>query len=356
MRTFVRRSVAAVLIIHGALHVLGDGLAWTVAAGVLVASGVLLLFDQRQWWRLGAVGVALSQIVVVADWHVAWAGTIVNVVLMAAVVHGMRCEGRGSLRSEYRRLSKVAVVDEPRPPVTELDLLRLPQVVAGHVRRSGAVGAPHVTGFRAAIHGRIRAGAESPWMPFRGEQVNTVGATSTRLFLIDATMKGLPTDVFHSFVDDRARMQVRVAGVVPVVDAVGPEMDRSETVTLFNDMCVLSPAALVDAPITWDEIDAHHVMGRFTRGAETVSAELVFDDAGDLVDFISDDRSRASSDGTEFELQRWSTPLSGYRRMGGRRLSTVGEGRWHAPEGEYAYLEFHVDDIAYRESPLADAA
>lgn len=90
MRTFVRRSVAAVLIIHGALHVLGDGLAWTVAAGVLVASGVLLLFDQRQWWRLGAVGVALSQIVVVADWHVAWAGTIVNVVLMAAVVHGMR--------------------------------------------------------------------------------------------------------------------------------------------------------------------------------------------------------------------------------------------------------------------------
>lgn len=114
-------------------------------------------------------------------------------------------------------------------------------------------------------------------------------------------------------------------------------MDRSETVTLFNDVCVLSPAALVDAPITWDEIDAHHVMGQFTRGAETVSAELVFDDAGDLVDFISDDRSRASSDGTEFELQRWSTPLSGYRRMGGRRLSTVVEPLAHT-EGEYAYL------------------
>jgi hypothetical protein len=72
-----------------------------------------------------------------------------------------------------------------------------------------------------------------------------------------------------------------------------------------------------------------------------------------LVDFVSDDRFRSSPDGRAFTRQRWSTPLVGHRGLGGRRLATWGEGRWHAPapEGEFAYLEFGVDDITYDPSP-----
>ena len=33
-------------------------------------------------------------------------------------------------------------------------------------------------------------------------------------------------------------------------------MDLAETVTLFNDMCLFAPAALVGAPVRWTEIDA----------------------------------------------------------------------------------------------------
>jgi hypothetical protein len=38
------------------------------------------------------------------------------------------------------------------------------------------------------------------------------------------------------------------------------------------------------------------------------SAELSFDDDGELVDVSSDDRSAASSDGKSSEPQRWTTP------------------------------------------------
>jgi hypothetical protein len=126
-------------------------------------------------------------------------------------------------------------------------------------------------------------------------------------------------------------------------------MDQGETVTVFNDLCVLAPAALLDAPIAWQTIDSHHVRGAFTRGAHTVTAVLVFDDAHELVDFISDDRLRASADGRHFVAQRWSTPLRDYRSFGATRIAAVGEGRWHAPdpEGEFTYIEFHVDDIVY---------
>lgn len=122
---------------------------------------------------------------------------------------------------------------------------------------------------------------------------------------------------------------------------------------MFNDLCVLAPAALVDAPIAWETIDSQHVRGTFTRGAQTVTALLVFNDRHELIDFVSDDRTRASRDGQRFVAQRWSTPLRSYRSFGASRIATIGEGRWHAPdpEGQFTYIEFQVDDIVYNAGP-----
>ena len=186
-------------------------------------------------------------------------------------------------------------------------------------------------------------------MTFRGEQVNTFGADPVRLFFIDATMLGLPLDVLHTFIGTSATMRVKAGSLLRTVNAAGPEMDQGETVTVVNDLCVLAPAALLDAPIAWETIDRHHVRGAFTRGSHTVTAILVFNDAHELIDFISDDRLRASRDGRHFSVQRWSTPLRGYHSFGTSRIATIGEGRWHAPdpEGQFTYIDFRVDDIVY---------
>jgi hypothetical protein len=225
----------------------------------------------------------------------------------------------------------------------------LPQAVATYVRRSGAIGQPRVHSFYAHIRGRIRSAPDAPWMAFTGEQFNTYGASPQRFFLLDATMAGLPVDVLHVFTDFSATMRAKACSLVPIVDAAGPDMDRGESVTLFNDLCILAPAALVDAPVQWHELDDHRVRGTYTGGAVPVTADLVFDDDGDLVDFVSHDRLRASRDGRSFTPLPWSTPVGNYRTLGQRRVATVGEGRWTAPppEGEFAYLEFHLDDITY---------
>lgn len=230
--------------------------------------------------------------------------------------------------------------------MTETDLAHLPGLVAEYVRRSGAVGQPRVRSVHARIHGRIRAGANAPWMTYTGEQVNTYGPAPSRLFSMDATLFGLPVDVLHVFAGPAATMRVKLCSVVPIVNAAGPDMDRAETVTLFNDLCILAPAALIDAPILWQPVDDNHVRGIFTSGSQTVTADLTFDD-GDLVDFVSDDRMSTSRDGSTFTPQRWSTPVRDYRTFGARRIATYGEGRWHTtdPQGHYAYLEYNLDAI-----------
>ncbi|WP_344811741.1 DUF6544 family protein [Microlunatus aurantiacus] len=184
-------------------------------------------------------------------------------------------------------------------------------------------------------------------MPFTGEQVNTFGPRPSRRFLMDATRGGLPVDVLHVYQEATATMRVDLCSLVPMVNAGGPELDRAETVTVFNDLCLLAPSALVGAPIAWRSIDAHRTEGTFTNGPLTVRAELVFDQDHQLVDFVSDDRFRAGTDGRPSRPEQWSTPIRGRGTVDGTQVVTDGDGRWRGPEGDFTYLEFHLDEIAY---------
>jgi hypothetical protein len=124
-------------------------------------------------------------------------------------------------------------------------------------------------------------------------------------------------------------------------------MTRAETVTLFNDMCLLAPATLIDPAIRWQAVDARTARGTFTNAGQTIQAELSFNDAGELTNFRSDDRRQLSADGTTMTTMRWSTPIDRYRSFGSVRLATHGEGRWHEATGEYAYVEVEIDDVQY---------
>ena len=370
VRSAIRATLVAVVVLHGLLHLLGAakglgwtdvtqltepisttvGVAWLAGAVLVVGAGMLLAAPTRWWWALGGAAAISSQALISTSWTDAKAGTAVNVILAATVVHEYAARGPRSLRVAYQRQVSAALAGPTGPAlVSDVELARLPTPIATYIRRSGAVGQPRVADFRARIHGRIRGGTDKPWMVFTGEQVNTYGPSPSRLFFIDATMFGLPVDVLHMFIGPSATMRVKLVSLITMVDASGPELDRAETVTLFNDLCVLAPSALVDAAITWLHTDDQHVRGTFTKGDHAVTADLVFDDDGDLADFSSDDRSSLSADGKHLTQQRWSTPIGHYRTFAARRAATYGEARWHTPPpaGEFTYLEYHLDSITY---------
>ena len=371
MRTVVRWFMVVAMTGHGLIHLLGAakglgwaevaslpepigpamGLVWLVAAAAVVAAAVLLAVRNRGWWVAGIVGLVFSQAVIFTSWSNARVGTVANVVLLVALAYTLASHGPTSFRAECQRRTTAALGESAAGTgafVTEADLAHLPGLVAEYVRRSGAVGQPRIRSLHASIHGRIRSGENSSWMTYTGEQVNTFGPTPSRLFFMDATMFGLPVDVLHVFVGPAATMRVKLCSVVPMVNASGPDMDRAETVTLFNDLCILAPAALIDAPVVWLPIDETRVRGIFTNGTQKVTADLTFEN-GDLVDFVSDDRMSASRDGSTFTTRRWSTPIRDFRTFGTRRIAAYGEGRWHStdPQSQFAYLQYNLDAITF---------
>ena len=103
------------------------------------------------------------------------------------------------------------------------------------------------------------------------------------MFYLSGSMFMLPVHGYHRYVGASATMLVKAAGLVPVARASGDVMTRSETVTLFNDMCVLAPGSLIERGIEWRSRQRAHCEGAVhQRRAYDTGDVLTFNDAGDL--------------------------------------------------------------------------
>lgn len=359
-------AFAVFLIVHGLIHLFGfakafgltplpqltqpvsaaAGAGWLLAAALFIAAAVTLFAFPRGWWLLAGIAVVVSMALIVPAWSDAKAGAFVNAIVLAGAVFGFLSQGPFSLRAAYEH--DVAAALAPAPPaevLCEADVAHLPPPVQRYLRIAGVVGRPRVWNYRVRAHGRIRSGPDARWIPLSFDQISVVDPAA-RFFYMSGSMVGVPVQGYHRYAGATATMHVKAAALVPVANAAGHEMTQSETVTIFNDMCVLAPATLIDPRIVWEESHEHWVGAAFSNAGHTIRARLVFDDAGRLVDFHSDDRYQMAS-GTPARTLHWSTPLAAYRNFGPVQLASRGAALWHEPGGAYAYIELAIDDVDY---------
>lgn len=221
------------------------------------------------------------------------------------------------------------------PVLTEEDLAPLPEPVRRYIALTGSVGRQIATEIVMHFDAAMYDAQGEPGMTGPVVQYERFDAPH-RLFFMNTKMKGLPVAVLHDFNRDQATMRVRLAGLANVVNISGPELARTETVTILNDIAFFAPSRLTDPLLEWTAIDDTSAKVDFTLGSNTVSAELIFNKEGELVDFVSEDRGRLEKDGS-LTIARWTTPLGNYREFGGWHLASEGDAIWHLPEGPFTY-------------------
>ena len=363
----MRLVLFLVFMLHGLIHVLGfvkafnyaeinqltqevskpTGLLWLLGAFLLIAAGTLFVIQRSTWWWIGLPAIIISQLLIFTSWHDAKLGTIVNLIILLPIIAAILEARPVSYANRYKAAAHDGLARYVEMPfVTEADLSHLPGPVQKYLRITGTVGKPRVHNFRAVFTGEFRNGFKNPWMVFRSEQFNFIDQP-TRLFLMKAAMYGLPVEGFHLFRDNSATMQIKLASLLQVVDAKGPEMNQGETVTLFNDLCLLAPAALIDKQrIQWETMGPLAARAKFTHMGITITALLSFNEFGELTDFISDDRYY-STGGESFKSYPWSTPVRNYKEFSGRKVVGYGEAVWHTPTGQFIYGKFNLTAIEY---------
>ncbi|MBK8232840.1 MAG: hypothetical protein IPK72_20220 [Candidatus Eisenbacteria bacterium] len=252
----VRIAFAAFMLLHGLMHLVGPtkafgwaqvsqmrtpvspaaGVCWLVSAVLLGVAAVGWAARAPWWWYLALPGVLLSQGLILTAWGDARLGTVANLIIAVPLLVTALDTRPSSFRSRFDRDHRALLAGETAlaPLVTEADLAPLPPLMQEYLRRMGVVGRPHVRSLCVTFKAQMRSSATSPWMQATATEY-AFFAHPARLFHMKAVRAGIPMDLFHRYVDGAATFQVRVAGLVPVVDKGGAEITNDETVTIMND-------------------------------------------------------------------------------------------------------------------------
>ncbi len=358
----MRIAFLILVIVHGLIHLFGFvkafglsevkqltlnisesfGALWLLAFILFVLTAIMFAFKNSHWWCFGLIAVLTSQVLIVFFWHDAKFGSIANALILIAVIIGY---GTSGFYNKYQNDVKTGLLQTAyfsNSILTESDIQQLPEPVKKYLRFTGSVGKPKVNNFKIEFTGKIRKNEQSEWMPFTSEQYDFM-ETPTRLFFMKAVMKGLPVAGYHCFKNGIAKMDIRLFSIFSVQYQDGAEMDLSETVTFFNDMCCMAPPTLIDKRIKWLAVEGNKVKASFTNNNITVSAWLYFNDEGELINFISDDRYSADA-GKQLP---WATPLKDYQETNGYRLIGNAEVIYSYPDRDLCYGTFKLIRIEY---------
>ncbi|MCL6461676.1 hypothetical protein SAMN05444372_11291 [Flavobacterium micromati] len=350
------------IVIHGLIHFIGFakafnfgtisqiskeiskpvGLLWLGTAFLFLFVTILFLLKKEAWMIVGITAIVISQLLIFAVWKDAKFGTIANIIILVAVLlnYGSFHFEKSYHKDVHVNLQRTNTLEMDL--LTETDLTALPEPVKRYLKYAGVVNKPKVKNMRIAFEGQMREKGKD-FFPFICEQYNFFD-NPTRLFFMKAKIKGFTVPGYHKYSNANAIMDIRLFGLFSVVKKSGKEMDRAETVTLFNDMCLMAPATLIDKRISWQIINSSSAKAIFTNDKITISAILYFNEEGQLIDFISTDR--------DVNNNPFSTPVSNYKNLNGINIMTYGETIWHYPDGKFVYGKFNLKEVEYNVSGM----
>jgi hypothetical protein len=362
---FMKYLFFFLLLAHGLIHLMGfvkalgiaqlsqltkeisrpTGLVWFLTTSLFIVTCLLYLPKKDYWWLIAIVTVLLSQALIIVYWKDAKFGTIANVlILLIAIPAWTEWQFENQFKKDVtENLKHTDSVAESL--LTREAIAQLPEPVQRYIIYSGAINKPVLTNFKIKFEGQIRSDQKSAWMPFTTEQYNFLDPP-TRLFFMKATMKKLPVGGYHAYKDGAAIMDIRLLSFFKVQYQAGREMDIAETVTWFNDLCLFAPAGLIDKRIQWEAIDSLSSKATFTHRNITISAILYFNNKGELINFISDDRYQIISE-QDRKLVRFSTPVKNYTDFSGHKSPAYGEAIWNLPAGDLCYGQFNTLEVTF---------
>ena len=351
----------SILLFHALIHLMGfakafgygkitqlsaviskpSGLVWLVTAVLFLVGVLLFLIKKESWPYLVIIAAIISQILIISAWQDAKFGSIANVVVMLVsivAIAGQNFEKQYT-KDVKKHLFEIAKI--PTDLLTERDIVHLPLPVQKYLHYCNVLNKPKVKNFRVIFDGQMRDKGKD-WFAFQSIQYNFL-ENPTRLFFMKAKMFGVPVLGYHCYQNEKATMQIKLLGLFNVVNVKGTEMNKAETVTVFNDLCLMVPAALIDKRIEWTAMDVLSAKATYTNGENKITAILYFNELGQLVNFTSDDRYAIG----DMKRYRFSTPVKNYTQINGIKIWNYGDAVWHYPDGEFVYGKFNLKRIEY---------
>lgn len=222
------------------------------------------------------------------------------------------------------------------------ELEGLPEPVRRYLRTAIAPGTPLAVCARLRMRGRIKVGR---WLPFSARQV----LNPHEGFIWSARAAGVIAGSDRYF-DGAGAMDWKLAGVVTVAHADGPDVSQSAAGRAGGEGIWVPTALLPRFGVTWSAADEVHVTARLHLGPTPVEINLDLDPGGRIRSVVFD--RWGEPDGTKsWAWHPFGGEITGYRSFGGLTVPSAGRFGWHFGTDRWAAGEFFRCEITSLQVP-----
>lgn len=216
----------------------------------------------------------------------------------------------------------------------EAGIAEPPEIMRRFAERNGGR-----TNGSATVEARQRVQMRlSPGQRFFDMEATLVSGTRRPTFVWEATASiagVVPMRALDSFVGGQGQLEVRVAGVLPIAHATGPESDKGEIMRFLAELAWNPDAILNASALLWRQIDERTVEVSAPIAGGMAKVRQIFDVNGDILGIEADDRPYFVEG--KPQSMRWIGRFRDYKEFGAYRVPSYGEVAWDLPDGEFLY-------------------
>jgi len=223
-------------------------------------------------------------------------------------------------------------------------LLHLPNAARKYLEHAIAPGTRFASAVRLQMHGDIKL---KGWASFSAEEV--IRWDRGMVWRATVRLHGIVIRGGDSFMDGSGAMRWKLLGLLPVVNASGPDITRSAAGRV-NIESIWLPSVLCGDDVSWSSSDICHCHATFAAHTEMAEIDYKIDENGRL-EAVSMPRW-GNPGGAEFQYTNCGGFVDAEGSFGGFTIPTRMRVGWYfgtprfEPEGEF--FRVTIDEAAYR--------
>jgi len=182
------------------------------------------------------------------------------------------------------------------------------------------------------------------WTSSVAEQITYTNPPAFRWAVKLKMGKGLVVTGKDSFLEGKASMRIKLAGIIPISKLIDDEKTNESALQRYLMELAWYPSAVLSPFISWEEVDAHSATATMNYEGLKGSATYFFNEQNEL---LKVEAWRYKDSGDDARPLLCIGTIKEHKEVDGLRVPVKVEITWMLEEGPFTWYRFDVHDIRF---------